>query len=72
MATWLRSVRVTGPALVAGLLVVLATGPVPAYSAEPDPASSWAGSRAGEGRERPGRADADPVDPEEDASAPPE
>ncbi|MBE4734825.1 MULTISPECIES: hypothetical protein [Streptomyces] len=73
MATWLRSVRVTGPALVAGLLVVLAAGPVPAvYGAEPDPATSWAGSRAGEGRERPGRADVGPVEPGDDASPPPE
>ncbi|MFF9772959.1 hypothetical protein ACF1HJ_04640 [Streptomyces sp. NPDC013978] len=73
MASWLRSVRVTGPVLVAGLLVVLVTGAVPAvYAAEPDPATSWAGSRAGEGRERPGRADASPVEPEDDASAPEE
>lgn len=65
--------RVTGPVLVAGLLVVLVTGTVPAvYAAEPDPATSWAGSRAGEGRERPGRADAGPVEPEEDASTSPE
>ncbi|MDX3638852.1 hypothetical protein [Streptomyces sp. MB09-02B] len=72
MATWLRSVRVTGPVLVAGLLVVLVTGPVPtAYAADPDPATSWAGSRAGEGRERPGRADAAPVEPEDDTSTPP-
>ncbi|MFE7835316.1 hypothetical protein ACFU53_04335 [Streptomyces sp. NPDC057474] len=54
-----------------GLLVVLVVGAVPAgYAAEPDPATSWAGSRAGEGRERPGRQDADPVDPEDDAYAP--
>ncbi|MDT0567816.1 hypothetical protein RM704_10100 [Streptomyces sp. DSM 3412] len=72
MASWLRSMRVTGPVLVAGLLVVLVTGAVPAvYAAEPDPANSWAGSRAGEGRERPGRADAGPVEPEDDVSTPP-
>lgn len=65
--------RVTGPALVAGLVVVLVTGPAPAaYGTEPDPTNSWAGSRAGEGRERPGRADAGPVEPENDASTPPE
>jgi hypothetical protein len=48
---------VTGP-LVTGLLVLLTTVPVSlAYAAEPDPAGSWAGSRAGEGRPGPGRAD---------------
>ncbi|WP_326580520.1 hypothetical protein OG250_21210 [Streptomyces sp. NBC_00487] len=63
----------TGLVLVTGLLVVLVTGAVPAvYAAEPDPATSWAGSRAGEGRERPGRQDAEPVEPEDDAYAPPE
>ncbi|MFF7388749.1 hypothetical protein ACFZAE_09910 [Streptomyces scabiei] len=71
MATWLRSVRVTGPVLVAGLLVVLTTGAAPtAYAADPDPATSWAGSRAGEGRERPGRPDAVPVEPEDETSTP--
>ncbi len=73
VATWLRSVRVTGPVLVAGLLVVLTTGAAPtAYAADPDPATSWAGSRAGEGRERPGRPDAVPVEPEDETSTPPE
>ncbi|MER6156821.1 hypothetical protein ABT147_14940 [Streptomyces sp. NPDC001868] len=63
----------TGLVLVAGLLVVLVAGAGSAgYAAEPDPATSWAGSRAGEGRERPGREDAGPVEPEEDAYAPPE
>ncbi|MCC9706907.1 hypothetical protein E4N62_17520 [Streptomyces sp. MNU76] len=71
MATWLRSVRVTGPVLVAGLLVVLVTGVAPtAYAADPDPATSWAGSRAGEGRERPGRPDAVPAEPEDETSTP--
>ncbi|WP_226966900.1 hypothetical protein [Streptomyces phaeolivaceus] len=60
----------TGLALVAGMLVVL--GAVPAgYAAEPDPATSWAGSRAGEGRERPGRQDAGPLEPEDDGYPPP-
>lgn len=71
MAPWLRSARVTGLVLVPGLLVVLVAGPVPrVYAAEPDPTTSWAGSRAGEGRERPGRQDAGPVEPEDDAYAP--
>lgn len=68
MAPWLRSTRVTGLVLVTGLLVVLIAGAV--HAAEPDPATSWAGSRAGEGRERPGRQDAGPVEPEDDAYAP--
>ncbi|MEI5524693.1 hypothetical protein WB401_15065 [Streptomyces brasiliscabiei] len=64
----------TGVVLVAGLLVVLGAGAVPAgYAAEPDPATSWAGSRAGEGRERPGRPDTGPTEPEaDDPFAPPE
>lgn len=71
VAPWLCSARVTGLLPVAGLLVVLVAGAVPSvYAAEPDPATSWAGSRAGEGRERPGRQDAGPVEPEGDASAP--
>lgn len=66
VAPWLRPVRVTGLVLVAGLLVVLVTGTVPSvYAADPDPATSWAGSRAGEGRERPGRHGIDPTEPEE-------
>ncbi|WP_338897150.1 hypothetical protein WBG99_17180 [Streptomyces sp. TG1A-60] len=72
MTPWIRSVRVTGLVLVAGLFVVLGVGAVPTHAAEPDPATSWAGSRAGEGRERPGRQDAGPVEPEDDANAPPE
>ncbi|WP_371578804.1 hypothetical protein [Streptomyces sp. NBC_01314] len=73
MAPWLRSARVTGLVLVPGLLVVLVAGPVPrVYAVEPDPATSWAGSRAGEGRERPGRQDAGPVEPEGEAYAPSE
>ncbi|UUU23505.1 hypothetical protein [Streptomyces sp. DSM 40750] len=60
----------TGLVLVTGLLVILVTGAVTAgYAAEPDPATSWAGSRAGEGRERPGRQDAGPVEPEDGAYA---
>ncbi|MDX2912768.1 MULTISPECIES: hypothetical protein [Streptomyces] len=64
----------TGVVLVAGLLVALGAGAVPAgYAAEPDPATSWAGSRAGEGRERPGRPDTGPTEPEaDDTFAPPE
>jgi hypothetical protein len=64
---------VTGLVLVTGLLVVLVAGAGPAvYAAEPAPATSWAGSRAGEGRERPGRQDPGPVEPgdEDDAYAP--
>ncbi|MDX3712459.1 hypothetical protein PV733_26645 [Streptomyces europaeiscabiei] len=61
----------TGLVLVPGLLVVLVAGPMPrVYAAEPDPTTSWAGSRAGEGRERPGRQDAGPVEPEDDAYTP--
>lgn len=71
VAPWLRSARVTGLVVVPGLLVVLVAGPMPrVYAAEPDPTTSWAGSRAGEGRERPGRQDAGPVEPEDDAYAP--
>ncbi|MDX2932436.1 hypothetical protein [Streptomyces ipomoeae] len=56
MAASVRLARVTGLILVAGLLVVLVAGAGPSvYAADPDPATSWAGSRAGEGRERPGR-----------------
>ncbi|MGW0839664.1 hypothetical protein ACWD26_05830 [Streptomyces sp. NPDC002787] len=65
----------TGLVLVTGMLVVLVAGAGPAtYAAEPDPSTSWAGSRAGEGRERPGRQDAGPVEPEgeDDAYAPEE
>lgn len=71
MVPRLRLSRVTGPVLVAGLLVVPVAGTVPSvYAAvEPDPATSWAGSRAGEGRERPGREDAGLADPEEDPYA---
>ncbi|UUU32566.1 hypothetical protein JIX56_23160 [Streptomyces sp. CA-210063] len=73
MAPSLRSVRVTGLVLVTVMLVVLVTGAVTAgYAAEPDPAGSWAGSRAGEGRERPGRQDVGPVEPGDDAYAPSE
>ncbi|MEU9184834.1 hypothetical protein AB0D14_09745 [Streptomyces sp. NPDC048484] len=58
MTPWLRTLRVTG------LLLLLLAGP--AYSPyaaayEPVPAQSRAGSRAGEGRERPGR-EAAPTD----------
>ncbi|MCX4907222.1 hypothetical protein [Streptomyces sp. NBC_00878] len=56
MAPWLRSLR------AAGLLLLLLAGPAPASYAvprvssyEPAPGESRAGSRAGEGRERPGR-----------------
>ncbi|MFE7767379.1 hypothetical protein [Streptomyces sp. NPDC057438] len=66
MAPWLRSTRLTGLVRVTGLLVVLVAGAVPAvHAAEPDPASSRAGSRAGEGRERPGREDAWPMAPDD-------
>ncbi|WP_406488406.1 hypothetical protein [Streptomyces phaeochromogenes] len=57
MTPWLRPLRVTG------LLLVLLAGPAPmsyavphVSSYEPAPGESRAGSRAGEGRERPGRA----------------
>jgi hypothetical protein len=73
VALSLRPTRLTGLVLVAGLFVVLLAGAVPAvHAAEPDPATSWAGSRAGEGRERPGRQDAWPVAPEDDTYAPAE
>ncbi|MDQ0951143.1 hypothetical protein QFZ24_005066 [Streptomyces phaeochromogenes] len=56
VAPWLRPLRVTG------LLLVLLAGPAPmsyavpcVSSYEPAPGESRAGSRAGEGRERPGR-----------------
>ncbi|MGW2283814.1 hypothetical protein [Streptomyces phaeochromogenes] len=59
MTPWLRPLRVTG------LLLVLLVGPAPmsyavphVSSYEPAPGESRAGSRAGEGRERPGRAPA--------------
>ncbi|MFF3713487.1 hypothetical protein [Streptomyces phaeochromogenes] len=59
MTPWLRPLRVTG------LLLVLLAGPAPmsyavphVSSYEPAPGESRAGSRAGEGRERPGRAPA--------------
>lgn len=46
--------------------MVLVAGAAPAvHAAAPDPASSWAGSRAGEGRERPGRQDAWPMAPDD-------
>jgi hypothetical protein len=63
---WLRPLRVTG------LLLVLLAGPAPmAYavphvsSHEPAPGESRAGSRAGEGRERPGRPPAPTEETEE-------
>ncbi|MFD3377328.1 MULTISPECIES: hypothetical protein [unclassified Streptomyces] len=59
MAPWLRPLHVTG------LLLVLLAGPAPISYAvphissyEPAPGESRAGSRAGEGRERPGRSPA--------------
>ncbi|WP_236579878.1 hypothetical protein [Streptomyces sp. HM190] len=57
----------TGLVLVTGLLMVPVAGSAPSVHAavEPDPASSWAGSRAGEGRERPGRPDAGLTEPED-------
>ncbi|WP_221348397.1 hypothetical protein [Streptomyces beigongshangae] len=58
MTPWLRTLRVTG------LLLLVLAGPAhPSYAAayEPVPAESRAGSRAGEGRERPGRS-APPTD----------
>ncbi|MFJ2263566.1 hypothetical protein ACIOKD_35610 [Streptomyces sp. NPDC087844] len=58
MTPWLRTLRVTG------LLLPLLAGPAfTPYAAayEPVPAESRAGSRAGEGRERPGR-DTPPTD----------
>lgn len=63
---WLRPLRVTG------LLLVLLAGPAPmsyavphVSSYEPAPSESRAGSRAGEGRERPGRAPAPTKETEE-------
>lgn len=63
---WLRPLRVTG------LLLVLLAGPAPmsyavphVSSYEPAPGESRAGSRAGEGRERPGRAPAPTKETEE-------
>ncbi|MEU9955681.1 hypothetical protein [Streptomyces sp. NPDC050982] len=59
MTPWLRPLHVTG------LLLVLLAGPAPmsyavphVSSYEPAPGESRAGSRAGEGRERPGRSPA--------------
>ena len=64
---WLRPLHVTG------LLLVLLAGPAPmAYavphvsSYEPAPGESRAGSRAGEGRERPGRPPAPTEETEEE------
>ncbi|GHA22319.1 hypothetical protein GCM10010372_22930 [Streptomyces tauricus] len=59
---WLRTLRVTG------LLLPLLAGPAftpyaAAYEPVPAPAESRAGSRAGEGRERPGR-EAPPTHPD--------
>jgi len=50
---WLRTLRVTGLLLL--LLAGPAYTPYTAAAYEPVPAESRAGSRAGEGRERPGR-----------------
>ncbi|PIM70641.1 hypothetical protein CTU88_19030 [Streptomyces sp. JV178] len=63
----LCSSHVTGLVLVTGLLMVPVACTVPSVHAavEPAPGSSWAGSRAGEGRERPGRPDAGLMDPED-------
>ncbi|MFE7658190.1 hypothetical protein ACFU6M_35870, partial [Streptomyces bottropensis] len=73
MAPTFRTARLTGLVLVAGLFLVLVAGAVPAaHAAEPDPATSWAGSRAGEGRERPGRQEAWPQAPEDETYVPPE
>ena len=65
---WLRPLRVTG------LLLVLLVGPAPmsyavphVSSYEPAPGESRAGSRAGEGRERPGRSPAPTKETEEEA-----
>ncbi|MFF5358074.1 hypothetical protein ACFY4I_01530 [Streptomyces scabiei] len=66
MAPWLRSTRLTGLVPVTGLLVVLVAGAAPSvHAAEPSPANSRAGSRAGEGRERPGRQEAWPAAPDD-------
>ncbi|MFD0306692.1 hypothetical protein [Streptomyces sp. NPDC127119] len=67
MTPWLRTLRVTG------LLLPLLAGPAfTPYAAayEPVPAESRAGSRAGEGRERPGRET--PPPPEDSPSAHPD
>ncbi|MFD6287442.1 hypothetical protein ACFWDP_40915 [Streptomyces anthocyanicus] len=67
MTPWLRTLRVTA------LLLPLLAGPAfTPYAAadEPVPAESRAGSRAGEGRERPGRES--PPPPEDTASAHPD
>jgi hypothetical protein len=73
VAPTFRTARLTGLVLVAGLFLVLVAGAVPAaHAAEPDPATSWAGSRAGEGRERPGRQEAWPQAPEDETYVPPE
>ncbi|MFE7030186.1 hypothetical protein ACFU9Y_07730 [Streptomyces sp. NPDC057621] len=67
MTPWLRTLRVTG------LLLPLLAGPAfTPYAAayEPVPAESRAGSRAGEGRERPGRVT--PPPPEDTPSTHPD
>ncbi|WP_461073382.1 hypothetical protein [Streptomyces pseudoechinosporeus] len=79
MAPWLRTLS------SAGLLLLLAAAPTHAsytssvappaasYAVEPDPAESRAGSRAGVGRERPGREPApgeDDLRPEIDPGVP--
>ncbi|MFI6277492.1 hypothetical protein [Streptomyces sp. NPDC050988] len=68
MTPWLRPLPVTG------LLLVLLAGPAPmsyavpyVSSYEPAPGESRAGSRAGEGRERPGRPPAPTEEAEEEA-----
>ncbi|WAU78628.1 hypothetical protein O1Q96_01980 [Streptomyces sp. Qhu-G9] len=66
VAPWLSTLRVTG------LLLFLLAGPVDtphAAAYEPGPAESRAGSRAGEGRERPGR-EATPTDEDSAAAHP--
>ncbi|MEV2192244.1 hypothetical protein AB0I02_14800 [Streptomyces phaeochromogenes] len=67
MTPWLRPLHVTG------LLLVLLAGPAPisyavphVSSYEPAPGESRAGSRAGEGRERPGRPPAPTEETEEE------
>ncbi|WP_328495313.1 hypothetical protein OHS59_23175 [Streptomyces sp. NBC_00414] len=65
MTPWLRTLRVTG------LLLPLLAGPAStSYAAayEPVPAESRAGSRAGEGRERPGRETSPTAHPDSAAS----
>ncbi|WP_369247839.1 hypothetical protein [Streptomyces sp. R41] len=68
MTPWLRTLHVTG------LLLVLMTGAVPlSYAAEPAPSAdaSRAGSVAGEGRVRPGRAvPTTPDDPDTEDAEP--